>query len=223
MNKNEDYLLINNYFLWKINNQKLQKSKIKINSTIEKRIKVFTNERLIDAAYAKFENYKWNFYNEKNERINIESFRIAFTGNYNITPLNYKEEKFEPNDEEKIKTILGNAEEKTLNPFKKKLKKITLDFDGDGKTETIFTMDNFIFGTEVKENLTFMFLEKNGKITHKLSDKFAGIFNIVEIIKINNIPYIFILKGLGDPITYEDDNLFIYRVKDNCLVQCATE
>lgn len=222
MNQNEDYLLINNYFLWKIINQKLQKSKITLNLIIEKKLKVFTNEKCIEAACAKFENYKWNFYNERNEKINILNFRIAFTGNYNITPLNYKEEKFEPSDEEKIKTILGNIEEKELKIFEKKLKKISLDFDSDGKNEIIYTMDNFIFGTEVKENQAFMFLEKNGTIIHKLSDKFAGLFNIVEIIKIGNIPYIFILKGLGDPITYKDDNLFIYIVKDNYLVQCMT-
>ena len=57
MNQNEDYLLINNYFLWKIINQKLQKSKITLNLIIEKKLKVFTNEKCIEAACAKFENY----------------------------------------------------------------------------------------------------------------------------------------------------------------------
>lgn len=221
--QDKDYLLINDYFLWEIDNRKLRQSKIIPGMTISKELLIYGKDKTYKASSAKFDNYKWNFYNESMEYINVDGFRMAASGNYDLKPADYLEKKFEQSDEIFIKQVAGDIDEKESNVYKTKMRKYIFDFDGDGITETLYTMDNFIFGTEVKKNLTFMFLEKNGQIMHILNDELYNCFNVMEVININGNPFIVILKGLNDLISYKNDKLFIYKIQDNKIVHCLVD
>lgn len=215
-----DYVLISNCSLWLIENGQLRKSKIKLGMSIDRELKVYSNDSFAIASCARFENYKWNFYDNNNQLIDIDNYRMAVSGNYNIKPVKYVVKNYEESDETIIKNIIGVDYINDLKWYKKKMLKICLDFDNDGINETLYTMDNFIFGPSMKEILTFMFLEKNGKIVDSLSDRFSNIFNIVEILNINGYLYLVVLKELADPISYRSDNWFLYKVENNQILKC---
>lgn len=216
-----DYLIIGNYFIWEIIEKKLHKSKVALNMEINKKLKIYNNETVIEASTAKFENYKWHFYDENGNDINVDEFRIAVTGSYDIKPIIYTTEKYDNADEKIIRELDQNISGKDFDLYANRLKKIPYDFDDDGVTEKLCTMSNFIFGEKNGNN--YLFLEKNDMIVDKLIDYDASLFHMIELLKINKVTYVIVLKSLGDPITYKDDNLYIYTIQNNKIVKCKTE
>lgn len=216
-----DFLIIGNCFIYEIINNKLQKSKVQLDMEINKKIKIYNNENALEASRAMFENYKWNFYDENGNIINLNGFRIAVTGGYDIKPIMYTSEKYDSSDEKIIRALDENVSENGFNLYANRLKKIVFDFDGDGVPEKLCTMSNFVFGEKNGKN--YMFFVKDGLIADKLIDYDTNLFHIVELLEINKKAYIIVLKSLGDPITYKDDNLFIYTVQNNKIVKCKIE
>lgn len=211
----KDYLLINNYWIWNIENDRLVKNEIFDGMMIDRKIKVFTGDDVKEANSAKFEKYKWIFYDEIGDEIRTDDLRMAYTGHHNIKPLNYIEESYGPEDENLIKAIADNPDEQSLELYKKSLKKISYDFDNDGVIESIYTMMNYLFGGNIEKPTSYMYMIKNGEVKDILKDININIYNVVDIILINDIPYIFTLKGLADPITYKDKNKFIITILED--------
>lgn len=216
-----DYLIIGNCFIYEIIEKELHKSKVILNMEISKNLKIYNDITVLEASKAKFENYKWIFYDKNGNNINIENFRIAVTGDFDIKPVKYQNEKYEDSDEKTIRKLDENISEKDKTLYSSRLKKIIFDFDYDGIAEKLCTTSNFLFGEKNKKN--YMYLEKNGTIVDKITDFDANLFHIIEVLKINGSIYIIVLKSLGDPISYKDKNLFIYRILNNKIVECKID
>ena len=216
-----DYLIIGNCFIFEIIENKLHKSKNVLNMEINKKFKIYDNKTSLEASKAKFENYEWNFYDESGNKINIDDFRIAVTGGFDIKPIMYTIENYNNLDEKIIKELDEDVSEKGFKLYADRLKKIEFDFDDDGTKEKICTMSNFLFGEKGGKN--YLFLEKSNTVTDKLIDFDTHLFHVIELLKIGKKTYVVVLKSLGDPITYKDDNLFIYTVQNNKIIECKFE
>lgn len=177
-----DYLIVSNHLIFKSDDKWVQ---VTPNDIKNSKFTVYNGLNKINATKISYENGQWNFY-DGNKLLDVDDFRFAYSGNIKINALDYYLEEYDSTDEKLILDVVNSESEEDLELYRRSLRKVNTDFDGDGSLETIYVTSDFIFGNGYRTPYSYMFLTKDGDVVDSIFDIDNNVYNIVNVIDMND-------------------------------------
>lgn len=215
----DNYMLVGNYLIWHEKNGDLYQLRKPSKAVSSVRYKLYYDNGVAESADNQFINNKWVFFNNNYEQIRDGNFLLAYSGKKKIDIFSYDSDTYDDSDELLIKKISNTSSEDKLEKFKNSLRKVSFDYDGDGKEETLYFFHNYIFKIVNYTPECYMALVKDGKVLDVVKSDEDNVFLMMNILSLDRDKYkeLIIGKGVVDIASF-DSCYQIYNVKKGKLV-----
>ena len=151
-----------------------------------KKFNVYIDNQLL-GKYDLLYNNKWYIYDKKRNSIKYDGKLLGITGNKKYEIIDFQNQDFDTTGENLLKKILNEKNIDYPDEFTY-TSRVTMDIDGDGKEEDIYTVSNaFTYETDVNKKFSIIFI--NDDKLYVLYEKYADIENQYDLCvpKVNSI------------------------------------
>lgn len=219
--RSKSYIFVKDFLLWHVDDGEY-KQLSEIPSDIENQsFVIFNGDDKIEVSRSQFLNGKWYFFDDDYKEVDVNDFRLAYTGiNKDIEVANYNSETYDVDDDEIINLAVNDVDYMRLQVMRSSLQKIYIDIDNDGQDEAIYTFTDNKLDVLDYTPVSYLVLSKNGRVLDKinLTGKEYG-FDVQEIADIDgNGDYELIVSNNAINVPTTDSCYQIYNVKDGELV-----
>lgn len=178
---NSKYLMVGDYLLWQQINGKWEQLTSIPEKFIDNKFTLYHDNTKNEDVIVQNSNNKWYYFDKNYNQLNYENFR-GLTLNIDVEFPNYQIEIADQNDEKYINEIKTHFITNTVGNYY--TYKVNLDFDNDGKKETLYTTTNYTFDiVNYKFNSAF-YMVKNGKI-EQIIEKSEMPYNFISVLNID--------------------------------------
>lgn len=210
-----EYLLIGNNLIWhEKDNKWYQETEVTDNLLDQKFTMAYVNDSKVSVDNLQYVDQKWYFFDKDYKEISNDDFRVAYSGNLDITLGNYTTEYYSSSDDKYIEEVANPESEEQFQVYRDSLRKVLYDFDDDGVYEILYMISSVSLSVEDYDFNSYMFLVKNNKIVQKIE---GGIdpYRLEEILDIDNDGKfeLVISKGILNNPTF-DACYQIYEISD---------
>lgn len=215
----DNYLLIGDDLIWheKGDGQWYQVKKVNDN-LVNREFIVYNDNETYKVKNLQYVDDLWYFFDKDYNEMPRDKFSLAYSGDVKVSPVYYDLEVYDSNDDQYIMDVTNSNNSSQFEKYRDSLSKVTLDFDGDGTEETLYTITSNSLEVVDYDINSYMFVEKNGKIVSKLSENSEeayGIVNIIDLDKDKNFEII-VFRGILNNLTL-DSCYQIYKIDNGKL------
>ncbi len=210
-----NFLIINSSIIWHEKGGKwYQESEFKENFGNHKFIG-YNNMDEFTATNVQYNKFKWYLFDDNYNQVSNDDFRLAYSGNIKVKPVNYIISSYSASDDIVLDNNIKYENQKAEKKIKGSLTKYLYDFDGDGKMEALYLTSTFSLIAEDYKSYSYLFYVKDGKVLDKKVDS-ATSYGITDIIDINedNKYEIIVNRNVLDNPTL-DACYQIYNIENN--------
>lgn len=143
------------------------------------------NDRIENVKIQYNSNKLYFFDNDYNE-LKLDDYRIAYTDNIDVSLDTNRIQNYEESDDEYIKEVTKINEGYSLQSYRNSLKKLDIDYDGDGEEEILYTITNFSYEVTDYAMMSYLFVVDNGEVTVIDSAEGLSPFTIIDSLDLNN-------------------------------------
>ena len=181
----DNYLLIGNRLIWnEIDGKFYQKTKV-TDDILNNKFSLYNGNTKYEVGNLQYTDMQWYFFDKDYKEIPTDDFKFAYSGDLNVSPIDYTVENYDSADDYYIKEVAKPSNDAQFQAFRGSLTKVTDDFDKDNVEETIYFMTSSSLVVEDYEFKSYMFIVKNGVVTDKvISDEDP--YNIESVLDIDN-------------------------------------
>ncbi len=207
-----DYIIINkSLILTKSGSKYKQITKIN-DSILDCKYNVYSRGHLYKNVSIKIKDNVWYFFDKDYNDLNLNLVSAAYTKKFDkVKVADYKTTYYDASDDSYISEV---AKGKRITDFKDSLMKTNYDLDGDGTSETIYTMSNYGSVSGSNSNYSSIFLVKGDTLIGELSSDHRYPYIVQSVIDLDgNGKYeVIVSKGTIDMAT-PDTCHQIYSIK----------
>ena len=211
------YLYVGNYLILQYKNGKYIQMTDVPKETQKYDFTVYDGMTKKNAEYAQYLNNTWYFLGKDYSDLNINNYRIAYTGLDDITLADYKLETYDYSDDQYIVQVNNTKNEEEMTNLKNSLLKVKVDLDNDGRDEILYTMSSYSLSVSVTgyKMMSYLFVVDDGKAHVINKSEGMNPFTIIEILDLDDdgINEFIISKGRANMPSFDECNQ-IYEFKD---------
>lgn len=141
---------------------------------------VYDGDDKVEDVKIQYNSNKWYFFDDDYNEYEFDDFRIAYTDNLDIKPNVNTVQGYDDGDEVYVEDVVKTDSSDALQSYKNSLKKLDIDYDGDGKEETLYTITNFSYEVTDYEMIAYLFIVDDGKVEVIDSKEGLNAFTIID-------------------------------------------
>ncbi len=206
------YLMIGDYLLWQKENNKWKQLNEIPEDFFKKEFTLYHGKSKNENIIIQNQNNNWYYFDKNYNQLNYEDF-IGITYNLDVSFPNYKIEIADEMDSEYIEKALQKT--KANNNGNYYTYKVELDFNNDGKTETLYTTTNYVLDV-VNYNFKSLFymVNENGKV--QIIEENEMPYSFISVIDIDNDQHYEVIMGYNIKNLPTLDSCYkLYEIKDD--------
>lgn len=210
-NKTEGYLIIDKTIV-------LSKSGNNIRKVSDYNENMFKEKYHIVGDFGEMDNIiinrsstgEWNYMDKDYKSIDVNNVTLAYSGNFkNVKLADYDFSYYDSSYDSILKKALGDRD---ISKFTYSVRRSSMDFNGDGKLESIYTLTNVDSAVSKENRYSLIFLESNGKVV-TIDEEKEKEFMVESILDLDNDGKyeVVVNKGALD-VSLVDDSYQIYKI-----------
>ncbi|MBR3199270.1 MAG: hypothetical protein IKG27_04575 [Bacilli bacterium] len=210
--RKEDYIIINKSLILTKSGSKYKQINKLDDSVLDFEYNVYSKGNVYKDVSIKIKDNVWYFFDKDYNDLNLNLVPAAYTKKFEkIKVADYKTTYYDEDDDSYLSKI---AKGKLVNNFKDSLMKTSYDLDGDGITETIYTINNYGLTSSSRDSYSSVFLVKGDTLIGELSSDHRYPYIVQSVIDLDgNGKYeVIVSKGTIDMATF-DTCYQIYSIK----------
>lgn len=141
---------------------------------------VYNGDNKVEDVKIQYNSNKWYFFDDDYNEYEFDDFRIAYTDNLDIKPSANRIQGYDDSDDVYIKKVVQTDNNEALQSYRNSLKKLDIDYDGDGKEETLYTITNFSYEVTDYDMIAYLFIVDNGKVEVVESKEGLSSFTMID-------------------------------------------
>lgn len=153
---------------------------------------------------------EWNYMDEDYKSLDVSDVTLAYSGNFkNVRLADYDFSYYDSSYDSILEKALGDRD---ISKFSYSVRRSSMDFNGDGKIESIYTLTNVDSAVSKENRYSMIFLESNGKVI-TIDEDSEKQFMIKSILDLDNDGKFEVVVNKGSlDVSLIDDSYQIYKI-----------
>ena len=181
---------------------------------LEKKYSVIDDSITKDVSLNYNKDYdSWYYFNSDYKDLGLTDVTLAYTDMFkDVKQADYSISLYEDSDYSIIKDVL---KKKDISKFQRSISKVTFDLDGDGTSESIYSLTNESLAIDGNNDKKYsaIFLTRNGTFIDFLDSDHSKPYSVVDIIDLEGDGKYEVVVNKGNlDLTYYDSCFQIYKI-----------